>query len=469
MDNNKKNKKNKTKNKKNLKMIGGADDGKQLKNALNGAVDKALNFHYPSAVIKDGIIKTKNAIFDLNRILTLSGMLLKNFIFFSMKSNLEYLLPQGVCYDLFHPDMCQAKIETIIGKNNKTKEYEYINHRFYKRENQRGGTKKRKKSKKTKTFKGGAESIYDESKECKKCKRDVYCPDHRIKPQFIVLRELDKKVDSKSKKKVETKIDSNLSEYSKTAIEPNAYSNKKSIFANLFNSFTFINIQERFILLSILSYIFLQYNTEIKEKIKLKLSDQAKLIEKKDGLGVKQIINITNPFQSMHNNETIEKCQNFHLGILNYSDHDEFKKISKECKLDCRCEDCTVFEQSKLINKVPIRYNENIRYSFRMLLLFFKNYFDINIVLKDSLLYKNRDQHINNYHDKIYNSIFITNNEYELYHYLGIKSITPRQNKKLIDPDKSKLLDICADTTLINYRETLLHSIVNSLRNHISS
>lgn len=460
------NKKNKTKKK--FKMIGGADDGKQLKDALNGAVDKALNFHYPSAVIKDGIIKTKNAIFDLNRILTLSGMLLKNFIFFSMKTNLEYLLPEGVCYDLFHPDMCKAKIETIIGKNNKTREYEYINHRFYKRENQRGGTKKRKKSKKTKTFKGGTGNIYDESKECKKCKRDIYCPDDRIKPQFIIMEELNKKkVDTKSKKKVESNIDVNLTEYSKTAVEPNAYSNKKSIFAKLFNSFSFIKIQERFILLSILSYIFLQYNTEIKEKIKLKLSDQAKLIEKKDGIGVKQIINITNPFQSMHNNETIEKCQNFHLGTLNYSDHDEFKKISKECKLDCRCEDCTVFEQSKLINKIPIRYNENIRYSFKMLLLFLKNYFYIDLVLKDSLLYKNRHQHINNYHDKTYNSIFTTNNEEELYHYLGINTIEPI--KDLIEPDKTKLLDICADTTLINYKETLLHSIVNSLRIHNSS
>lgn len=457
------NKKNITKKK--LKMIGGADDGKQLKDALNGAVDKALNFHYPSAVIKDGMIKTKNAIFNLNRILTLCGMILKNFIFFFMKSNLEYLLPGGVCYDLFHSDICEAKIETIIGKNNKTREYEYINHRFYKRENQRGGTKKRKKTKKIKTFKGGIGNIYDESKECKRCKNDIYCPDDRVKPQFVVLEELDKKkLDTKSKQKFEPKIDKNLTEYSKTTVEPNAYSNKKSIFANLFNSFSFIRIEERFILLSILSYIFLQYNTEIKDKIKLKLSDQAKIIEKKDGLGVKQIINITNPFQSIHNNETIEKCQNFHLGILNYSDHDEFKKISKECKLDCRCEDCTVFEQSKLIDKVPIRYNENIRYSFRMLLLFFKNYFYIDIVLKDSLLYKNRDKHINNYHDKTYNSIFTTNNEYELYHYFGINTITPI--KDLNEQDKTKLLDICADTSLINYKETLLHSIVNSLRIH---
>jgi len=451
-------KKIKTKKKtKTKKMIGGGRGVSGVEKAALVVADAFTKFHYPTHVITIGLIKTKNAIFDLNRILTLSGMLLKNFIFFSMKTNLEYLLPEGVCYELFHPDICQAKIESIIGKNNKTREYEYINYRFYKRENQRGGTKKNKKSK---TFKGGTQSI--ECDECKRNKRDVYCPDHRKKPQFILLGELNKKVDSKSKKKVET--DKNLTEYSKTTVEPNAYSDKKSIFASLFNSFSFIKIEERFILLSILSYIFLQYNTEIKHKIKLKLSDQAKLIEKKDGLGVKQIINITNPFQSMHKNELIEKCQNFHLGLYNV---DEFKQISNDCKLDCRCEDCTVFEQSKLINKVPIRYNENIRYSFRMLLLFFRKYYKIDIVIKKSLLYKNKHQHINNYHDKTYNSVFSTNNEKKLYEYLGINSIIPI--KELIEEDKTTLLNICADTTLINYKETLLHTIVNSLRNQSSS
>ena len=64
-------------------------------------------------IIKESYKRLKKSIINIDNTLKLMGLYLKNIYFFHGNTNLNYLLPENVCYDLFNKDTCNTKIDKL--------------------------------------------------------------------------------------------------------------------------------------------------------------------------------------------------------------------------------------------------------------------------------------------------------------------------------------------------------------------
>lgn len=102
------------KTRKKYKGGGGADVVKLDLEQINGLVDKVLCAISPICIIKTLTNEFIFSIQMLNDILLLSGLYVKNLFYLGTESNLNNILPESICFDLFDEKTCNAKIVKLL-------------------------------------------------------------------------------------------------------------------------------------------------------------------------------------------------------------------------------------------------------------------------------------------------------------------------------------------------------------------
>ena len=347
------------------------------------------DFHTLTEVVKKNqvpiivvIIKTSyerlcESISNIDMILKLMGLYLKNIYYFHGDTTLNYLLPKDVCYDLFNNNTCNTKIDKLLYKPSTMKGGSKIKKNSNK--TKKNSNKKELFNKRNKIYYGGAQV---REKLCSQSSHsEHYCGDE------------DRVQESNDENKTENMSSkmASLQEYISEFIVKNPDLpdiNLKIEWANAFKNFTPKTFNS--FIIRILGII--QKSSEAPteapaEALVEALVEAPEQLKPDDGvLGKNQIINLSYPF-SINSKivpgilKTIQTCNKIHLGIDQNKDADY-----TNCNILCKCKDCTVSAQNKLKTPYKGHYTINLYGILILIDTIIQENYEININYEASLL-----------------------------------------------------------------------------------
>lgn len=333
-------------------------------------------------MIKESYKRVKKSMINIDNILKLMGLYLKNIYFFHGDTNLNYLLPENVCYDLFNKDTCNTKIDKLLYKPRQT---------------MKGGNKITYNRRTRKMFKGGSNQ-----KICSFCNQIIYEGQEEKHHYCGIEKGMPRKteIELKEKPKISFEIDY-LSKIMDKQIEKNSALGDIDFSSKLGKIFEKVYIEG-----NIIYFIkFLRsFQKNISENNSSKLQDETPNTNshkisntkpheqpeiKRGTLENDQYINLMYPFSydvidnGFLDFETMNQCHKLQLNEV--IDNKELLKI---CGIHCGCQDCSVMSQNKINNPYSSNYNPDIINMLILLQEIMDKYYVIDINEEKTLLFK---------------------------------------------------------------------------------
>ena len=331
-------------------------------------------------IIKESYKRLKKSIINIDNTLKLMGLYLKNIYFFHGNTNLNYLLPENVCYDLFNKDTCNTKIDKLLYKPRQT---------------MKGGNKITNRKTK-KMFKGGSNQ-----ERCPFCNEIIYEGQEEKEHYCGIEKGIPRKTETelREKPKISFEIDY-LSEIMDQQINKNNALKDIDFSSYLNDIFEKVYIEGNIIYL--IKYLrILQEN--ISDSNLSKSQKETKNIQneipkttqhetpkiKRGTLERDQYINLTYPFsynaieKGFLNVEIMNECHKLQLN----EKIDNKEELLKTCGIHCECEDCSVMTQNKINSKYSSNYNPDIMTMLILLQEIINKYYIIDINQEKSILF----------------------------------------------------------------------------------
>ena len=332
-------------------------------------------------IIKESYKRVKKSMINIDNTLKLMGLYLKNIYFFHGDTNLNYLLPENVCYDLFNKDTCNTKIDKLLYKPRQT---------------MKGGNKITNR-KTRKMFKGGSNQ-----ERCPFCNQIIYEGQEEKHHYCGIEKGIPRKteIELKEKPKISFEIDY-LSEIMDQQIEKNSalgdidFSSqlgkifeKVYIEGNIIYFIKFLRSFQKNISENNSSNLQQTQNTTHHETPKTTQHETPKI--KRGTLEQDQYINLMYPFSydATHKGflefETMNQCHKLQLN----EEIENKEELLKKCGIHCECEDCSVMSQNKINNPYSSNYNPDIITMLILLQEIMDKYYVIDINEEKTLLFK---------------------------------------------------------------------------------
>lgn len=331
-------------------------------------------------IIKESYKRVKKSMINIDNTLKLMGLYLKNIYFFHGDTNLNYLLPENVCYDLFNKDTCNTKIDKLLYKPRQT---------------MKGGNKITNRRTR-KIFKGGSNQ-----ERCPFCNKIIYEGQEEKHHYCGIEKGIPRKteIELKEKPKISFEIDY-LSEIMDQQIKKNSALEDIDFSSQLGKIFEKVYIEGN------ITY-FIKFLRSFQKNISENNSSnsqqapnttqQAPNTRQHDTPKIKrgilekdQYINLTYPFsydaidKGILDFETMNQCHKLQLN----EEIDNRDKLFKTCGIHCECEDCSVMSQNKINNPYSSNYNPDIITMLILLQEIMDKYYVIDINQEKTLLFK---------------------------------------------------------------------------------
>jgi hypothetical protein len=341
-------------------------------------------------IIKESYKRVKTSMLNIDNTLKLMGLYLKNIYFFHGDTNLNYLLPENVCYDLFNKDTCNTKIDKLLYKPRQTMKggNKITKHKKTKH-------KKTKHKKTKKIFKGGTNQ--ERCPFCDKIKyegqeeKHHYCGIDKGTPRKT-------EIELKEKPKISFEIDY-LSEIMEQQIDKNSALGEIDFSSQLGKIFEKVymdvNIEYFIHFLKSFKKNISENNSSNSQHETQKNTQQAPNTGQHETPKIKrgtlennQYINLSYPFsydavdKGILDFETMHECHKLQLNELT-GNEDLFKK----CGIHCDCQDCSVMSQYKINNPYSSNYNPDIITMLILLQEIMDKYYVIDINREKSILF----------------------------------------------------------------------------------
>lgn len=402
-------------------------------------------------IIKESYKRLKKSIINIDNTLKLMGLYLKNIYFFHGNTNLNYLLPENVCYDLFNKDTCNTKIDKLLYKPRQT---------------MKGGNKITYNRRTRKIFKGGS----NKEKRCPFCNQIIYEGQEEKHHYCGIEKGIPRKteIELKEKPKISFEIDY-LSEIMEQQINKNNALKDIDFSSYLSNIFEKVYIEGNIIYL--IKYLrILQENisdsnlSKSQKETKNMQTEKPKTIQnelpniKRRTLEGDQYINLTYPFsydaieKGFFNVEIMNECHKLQLN----EKIDDKEELLKTCGIHCECEDCSVMSQNKINIKYSSNYNPDIMTMLILLQEIMNKYYIIDINQEKSILFN-----LNTLSKEERNELYVKLRENkqsldETYEMKSFKKIKPMNEE-----EKIKINEIIHYLEKINFIENYIDYIFN--------
>lgn len=399
-------------------------------------------------MIKESYKRVKTSMINIDNTLKLMGLYLKNIYFFHGNTNLNYLLPENVCYDLFNKDTCNTKIDKLLYKPRQTMK----------------GGKMNKNRKTRKIFKGGSNQ-----EKCPFCNQIIYEGQEEKHHYCGIGKGTPRKTEEelKEKPKISFEIDY-LSEIMDQQIEKNSALEDIDFSSQLGKIFEKVYIEGNII-------YFIKFLRSFQKNISKNNSSNLQQVQnttqqtpkttqhetpkiKRGTLEKDQYINLTYPFSYDANDkgflefETMNQCHKLQLN----EEIENKEELFKKCGIHCECEDCSVMSQNKIKNPYSPNYNPDIITMLILLQEIIDKYYVIDINREKTILFN-----LKNLSKEERNDLYLKlkENKQSLDETYNIKSF--KQKESMNEEEKIKINEIIYYLEKINFIENYLDYIFN--------
>lgn len=403
----------KIKRPKTVKIYKGGNPTDDLVKRLNGLID--LYTSNPFLILKKAFESGLYSLSILNDLLILSCLYIKNIFYLKYDTNLNNILPEKLCFDLFEQDTCNTKINKLLNMKSYKEHIDKIPNEF--KPIQKGGQR------------GGSNS-------CKNVNNSIICDDGRQSindykpPTSNVYLELVGPL-------TETKI---------------MHPDKETAIILLFLEFNDYNLFQLYRILQILKILYkIQIPVDTKNKNMIELTD-------KDIIRIENNFKLFNDYKGSDFFESIgysvdkwKQCSDFHLERKNLSESEKIY-LSQMCNV--KCPDCTMTSQSKLYKPDITNYNKPIGRSLVILDRVLNDHYEF--ISDKSIHHKTT---LNDFRNEAVRELLNNKTDEEIFIFFNIGE---PKNKKLIDVE---LIQTISKISL-QYSDLKLHRFIAKLLLH---